>query len=360
MKKILLTGCGGAPTLSFVRSLRDADPKGQKYYLVGTDSNKYSVHRSECDKNYLCPPAKDKKYISYLLEILKKEKIDFMHTQPEIEVYTVGKHRSKILDTGCKLFMPKQKTIAILRDKFKSYEVWSKKKITVPRNILIDDKKDLKNAFKELGNSIWIRETIGAAGKGSLSNPSYDLAKAWIDYRGGWGKTVAAQRLTDQTTTWQSIWQDGTLVAGQGRKRLYWEMSNRTQSGVTGITGTGTIVNNKDLAKLAIKCIKAVDNKPHGIFSVDFTYDKNGVPNPTEINIGKFFTTHHFITRAGCNMPEMMVLLAFNEYQGKYNQINPCQEGFHWIRGMDTQPTLVSEKEIANLEKKFQALFNRI
>jgi carbamoyl-phosphate synthase large subunit len=360
MKKILLTGCGGAPTLSYVRSLRDADPRKEKFFLVGVDADKYTIHRSECDKTYICPFVKDEKYISFILEIIKKEKIDFLHTQPEPEVYMIGKNRNIIEQTGCKLLMPKQETIEILRDKYKSYQAWLAQGITVPRNIKIDNEQDLLNAFKEFNGDLWIRETIGAAGKGALSKPSYELAKAWINYRNGWGITVAAEHLTQKTTTWQSLWYKGKLVVGQGRSRLYWEMSNRTQSGVTGLTGTGKIDNNPNVTELAIKCINAVDESPNGIFSVDFTYDKNGTPNPTEINIGKFFTTHHFITTAGCNMPEIMVQLAFDEYQGKFDIINPCKEDYYWIRGMDVKPVFVTGDELKNKEMEYNEILTNL
>ena len=346
-KNILVTGCGGAPTTNFIRSLRDADSKNERYFIVGIDYDKYTLHRSECDRSYLCPSAKDEAYIGYLVEIIRRENIGFLHTQPEVEVYVVGRQRGVIARTGCRLLMPRQETIELLRDKFLSYEVWARAGIAVPRNIKINTVDDLKRAFAEFGKNIWVRETIGAAGKGSLSSPTYELAKSWIDMRSGWGNTVAAEHLTNRTTTWQSLWENGKLVVGQGRERLYWEAANRAQSGVTGITGTGKIVKDASLAELAMQCIRAADTAPHGIFSVDFTYDRHDVPNPTEINIGKFFTTHHFITRAGCNMPEIMVQLAFGEYRGPYDVINPCKEDLYWVRGVDVRPVMLSENEIA-------------
>ena len=361
MKKILVTGGGGAPTLNFIRSLRDADPKREKYYLVGVDCDEFTIHRSECDKTYICPKANDVKYIPFIKHIISKEKIDFMHTQPEIEVFTVGKNRDEIISLGCKLFMPKQSTIEVLRDKSKSYQVWKSASITVPENIEIYSEADLKKAYDKFGqDNIWIRETIGAAGKGSLSKPDYLFAKMYIESRNGWGKTVAAEHLTSRTTTWQSIWHDGKLVAGQGRERKSWEMGNRTQSGVTGLTGTGEIVNDQAVAELAKKCILAVDKEPNGIFSVDFTYDAKGVPNPTEINIGKFFTTHYFITRTGCNMPAILVDLAFGEYKGEYNMIDPCAAGYLWIRGMDVLPVLVKKDAVKQKKEEYQEILCKL
>ncbi|MFZ2631295.1 MAG: hypothetical protein WA081_01090 [Desulfosalsimonadaceae bacterium] len=360
MVRILATACGGPSTLSFTRSLRDADPTGEKYYIIGTDCDKYNIHRAEVDRAFLCPRATDPSYIPFIKYLIKKENITFLHSQPEIEAFTIGRHRDEISAAGCKLFMPSQNTIELLRDKGKSVKVWKQAGIKVPETIDIFDEGDLKEAFSKFGGNIWIRETVGAAGKGALSRPTYETAQAHINARNIWGKTMAAEHLESDTVTWQSVWSNGRLVVAQGRKRLYWAFGNRAQSGVTGLTGTGVTISDSGLDELAIKCIKAADKTPHGIFSVDFTYDKDGVPNPTEINIAKFFTTHHFITRTGCNMPEILLQLALGEYNGPYDVLNPCKPDMYWIRGIDIVPVLLHKSEIASKEDEFRQILKAI
>ena len=342
MKRILVTGAGGPATNSFVRSLRDAQKRYGVYKIIGVDAGKYNVFRSEADYTYLCPKANDEKYIPFINMIIEKEKIDFIHSQPEIELYELSKHRDEL---KCKHFMPKHEVVEICRDKLASYLVWKDAGIKVPESMRIISNWDLDVAFQRWGD-IWLRDRTGAAGKGSLSRPTLEQAKAHLYARKAWGTTMAADHLTDKTITWQSIWHEGQLVVAQGRRRLYWEFANRAQSGVTGLTGTGVTVNDPELDELAIKCIHAIDEEPHGIFSVDFTFDWDGVPNPTEINIGKFFTTHHFLTRTGCNMPDIFVKLAFGEWEGKCGVLNPCDEEMYWIRGIDTLPKLVSQEEV--------------
>ena len=348
MKRILVTGAGGPATNSFVRSLRDAD---EEYCIIGVDAGKYNIFRAETDCAYLCPKATDEAYIPFINMIVEKEKIDFIHSQPEIELYELSKHRDEL---NCKHFMPKHHIVEICRDKWQSYIAWRDTGIKVPKTMLVEDYTTLSLAFQEFrSGNIWIREITGAAGKGSLSRPSFKHALHQIEERNGYGKTVAAEHLTDKTITWQSIWQEGQLVVAQGRRRLYWEFANRAQSGVTGLTGTGVTVSDPELDELAIKCIHAIDKEPHGIFSVDFTFDWDGVPNPTEINIGKFFTTHHFLTRTGCNMPDIFVMLAFGEYGGDYQILNPCDEEMYWIRGIDTLPKLVSRAEVDAVQDEY-------
>ena len=348
MKRILVTGAGGPATNSFVRSLRDAE---EEYCIIGVDAGKYNLFRAETDCSYLCPKATDEAYIPFINMIIERENIDLIHSQPEIEIYELSKHRDEL---NCKHFMPKHETVEVCRDKMRSNTHWHVEGIKVPESILINDKADLHQAYFWFRKErIWLRDIVGAAGKGSLSRPTFEQALAHINARDGWGNTMISVHLTDKTITWQSIWHDGQLIVAQGRRRLYWEFANRAQSGVTGLTGTGVTVKDSELDELAIRCIHAVDEEPHGIFSVDFTFDWDGVPNPTEINIGKFFTTHHFLTRTGCNMPEIFVKLAFDEYEFKKPSLNPCEEEMYWIRGIDTLPKLVSRAEVDKVQDEY-------
>lgn len=360
MKTILATASGGPSTLSFTRSLRDVDPDRTKYRIIGTDCDAYNIHRSEVDASYLCPKANDPAYIPFLLHLIKRERIDFLHSQPEIEAFTIGKNREAILQSGCRLFMPAQRTIELLRDKWESYRLWREAGIKVPENISLNTEADLKAAFARFGHDIWIRETVGAAGKGSLSRPTYETALNHLNQSKAWGHAVAAEHLSSDTVTWQSIWHDGRLVVAQGRRRHNWAFGNRAQSGVTGLTGVGETFADPELDALAIRCILAADPNPNGIFSVDFTHDLQGVPNPTEINIAKFFTTHHFVTRAGCNMPDILVQLAFGEYCGGYSICNPCKSGMLWIRGIDIEPVLIHRDEVSAKAAEYEQILSSL
>ena len=77
------------------------------------------------------------------------------------------------------------------------------------------------------------------------------------------------------------------------------------------------------------------------------TYDKNGVPNPTEINISRFFTTVRFFTEAGLNMPEIFKNIAlYDEFPEILSVINPLPSGLLWLRGMDISPRLMTEANL--------------
>lgn len=353
IKKILITGSGGTPSTNFIRSLRKS---GERFYFIGVDCNKYYLCRSETNEKYLVPTADNINYIPVLQQIIEETQPDLLYSQPDQEIFVISKNSDKL---NVKTFLPTHNTIELCQDKFKSYEIWKNNNITVPANIIINDISDLKLAFEKFGNPIWIRSIISpGGGKGSFKATNIDIARAWIDYYDGWGNFTAAEYLTNNTTTWQSIWKNGQLIVAQGRQRVYWEFANRSPSGVTGITGAGITISDPIIDNLAQRCILSIDAHPNGIFSVDFTYDKNKIPNPTEINIGRFFTTHLFFTRCGLNMPYIFTKLAFGEELAFQTPIiNPLKPGQVWIRGMDFVPILM---EIDSINEYEMLLNNRI
>lgn len=340
--------------MNFIRSLKKAR---EKFYLLGITCNKYDLCKVKhlVDKRFLVPPANNMDYIPVLKQIIQDARPDFMHVQNDEEVLTVSRHRDEL---GVKTFLPSHEVIAICQDKFRSAQIWAKAGLKVPKTYLIKDEVGLKEAFDKIKSKVWVRAISGAFGKWSLPTQSFDFAKIWIDYYNGWGNFSVAEYLSPESITWLSIWKDGELIVAQGRKRLYWEFSNRSVSGVTGITGTGVTTSDKKLDDLAQKAIFAIDHAPHGIYGVDLTYDQKGIPNPTEINIGRFFTTHQFFTEAGLNMPYIYLKAAFDEKIPRLRRkINPLKDGLAWVRGMDTEPVLTTLKEIKAFE---DVLANRL
>lgn len=349
MSKILIAGAGGAPSEGVINSLL----KGKrKETIIGMGSEPTDLVLSNAEKVFYVPYADSAEYKPLLLKLLVDEKPDLLHFQNDLEIYHASMFRDEIHEIGVKTFMPSHQVIDDCVHKYKTYLLCKDAGVKVPTNLMLNSEDDLKKAFTDLGDSdgkIWLRaSSIGGGGKGSLPTNNFDFAKAWIDKYEGWGDFVAAEMLTPDTVTWLSIWHEGELVVAQTRLRKGWTHGNRTVSGVTGVTKVGQTYSNNLVDDIAINTIKAVTDKPHGIFGVDMTYDKNGIPNPTEINISRFFTTVLFFTQAGLNMPEIFKDLAlYNEFPNLKKKINPLQDGLLWLRGMDTEPKLMTTEEIS-------------
>ena len=340
-KRILISETGGTLTRNVIASLRKSK---EQYYIIGITSHPYEIALSNADESYLVPDARDKAFIPVVNHIAKKTKAQFLHSQHDAVIKVLANNTDRLV---VPTFFPKKETVNACVDKFKSYKLWESAGVPVARSMEISTPEDLKRAFKLFGKTIWIRLKEGGGGAGSLPTSDYSFAKIWIEHFKGWGKFIASEQLSPDSVTWSSIWKNGKLIVAQSRKRLYWLFGNRTISGVTGVTGAAVTVRDRKVDELARRAILAVDPKPDGIFSVDMTYDLKGKLRATEINIGRFFTTIHFFTEAGLNMPDIFVRLAFGEKLPYIARpVNPLPPGLVWVRGMDSRPVLTKDSVI--------------
>lgn len=356
MHKVMITTSGRATALNVESCLRMCDGK---YYLIGVDENEYSLLLSKTDEKYLLPDLNNENYLPVLREVIKETEPDFLYpTHSGDEMIKISENRATL---GVKTFLPPHEQVMIFEDKFKSNKILEENGITVPESMMIENESDLKKAFSKLGSEIWLRATIGTAGKNSIAVKDYDLAVAWINRHEGWGKFMAAEKLTNRMFTWESIWFEGELVASQSRERLYWEYANRSPSGVTGISGGQKAIRDGKLHDLSVKIVKSFTDKPHGIMGIDYVVDKNGVPNPTEIQASRFYTSTHFLAKAGLNFPKMLLdIVLEDKFPEKYPIIDPIHDEPIWIKMMDAEPLMTKESEIDKYKRKLHDTIEKI
>lgn len=349
MAKILVTGAGSAQSNGVVNCLLMDRRVGDE--ILGSGCDPYDLALCRADRKFLTPHSAQPDYREKFLALLAAERPDMVHFQHDRELHTALQFRDEIEALGVKLYVPDWEAIDTCVHKHKSWLKFKAAGIKVPENVLIGNRGDLERAFRELGNSegaIWIRSTsIGGGGKGALPVKDFETAADWIDKADGWGEFAAAQMLTPKTVTWLSLWHEGELVVGQGRRRAGWAHAALSRSGVTGVTRVGETCSDPMVDEIAQKACRAVSARPHGVYGVDMAYDGDGVPNPTEINIARFFTTVEFFAQAGLNMPAIMRDLCL---EGRFPVLkakcNPLPDGLLWLRGMDVPPRLTTREEL--------------
>ena len=353
MKRILLGGAGGAPTNNVVMSLRDG---GSGDHLVGMSSVASDLLLAEVDERHVVPNATDAGYPAALARVIQTRRPDFLHVQHDFEVRAVSRLRGEIAASGVRLYLPDPETVERCVDKGVSAELWRREGVPTPETVLLREPADLSRALERFGGRLWLRATEGGGGRGALpvrQPEELEFARLWVERFGGWGTFTAAELLTDETVTWLSIWFQGDLVVAQTRRRRGWSFGDRTLSGVTGVTRVSETCSDEAVTEVALAAIRAVGDRPHGIFGVDMTYDGDGRPRVTEINIGRFFTTVYFLARAGLNMPQIYRDIAL---EGRFptlaRRVNPLPDGLVWIRGMDVAPLLTNRAELDALEQR--------
>jgi len=349
MKRVLVTGAGGPAGVNFIRSLRSAK---EKFFIAGSDMNKYRIELPDVDKRYLVPANSDPSYIRILNSIIEKNKIEFVHPQPDVEVRFLSDNREKI---NAKVFLPKRDTVRICQDKLETALRWKKAGIPVPESMEVGDEQGLKKAAKEFGYPFWFRATQGAGARGSTQVPNLDVGISWLKYwraRGMTWKFMAQEYLPGQNIAFQSVWNRGEVVCSQARERIEYIYPYLAPSGITGTPAVAKTIVDQEINDIATRCVKCIDSEATGIFCVDLRRNKDGVPCPTEINTGRFFTTSFFFTKAGINMPYIYIKLGFGEPIPKIKQYDIVDEGVYWIRHMDSEPKLIREGDWTS-EKTF-------
>ena len=349
MPKILITGAGSVQSNGVINSLL-RNP-ANKEELIGTGSDPMDLALCKAHKKYLVPYSTSPGYREALLKVLERERPDMIHFQHDLELFEAMRFRGEIASRGVKMFIPDNEVIDTCVYKHKSWLKFKAAGVPVPQNLMIHDEADLKRAFAELKDEdgrIWLRSiSIGAGGKGSFPASNFESASEWIEKNQGWGDFAAAQMLTPDSITWLSIWHEGELIVAQTRRRRGWAHASRSISGITGVTKVGETCSSPQVDEIALSAIKAVTPRPHGIFGVDMTFDKKGIPNPTEINISRFFATILFFTEAGLNMPEMLKdICLYKKFPRLEKKLNPLKDGLLWLRGMDSYPRLTTADEL--------------
>lgn len=337
MKRILVTGAGGSAASNFITSLRLAK---EKFYIIGTDVKPYHLELSNVDKKYLLPLTSDPSYIKKLNSLIKKERIDLVHPQPDPEVLFLSRNRSAIKS---RLFLPSKETIEICQNKISLINLLKQSNVSVGESYLIENEKVLKERLAELLKShkkVWLRAIRGAGSKASLPVNSFGQAKSWILYwkemKGlDYGDFMVTEFLPGKEFAFQSIWQNGKLITSQARERVEYIFGNLTPSGQTSSPSVARTVHRADVNKIATETVLAVDRKATGIFCVDMKENKKGIPCVTEINAGRFFTTSNFFATAGSNMPYYYIRMSFDKKLPKLPSYNPIPENWYWVRMID-------------------------
>lgn len=348
IKRILVAGAGGSAAHNFIESLRISP---EKFYIVGTDCKKYHVELSGADIFYEMPRADDKNYIKMLNKLIKKERIDLVHPQPDVEVKRISDDREKIIDV--KLFLPSKEAIDICQNKFVFNQKITQAGLKVVQSYYIEDKKSLIKAFRRLkkdNEKIWIRAIRGAGSKAALPLTKVEHAVSWIQYwidmKGlTWKDFMISEFLPGKEYAFQSLWKDGEILMSQARERIEYLFGSLMPSGQSSSPSIAKTVNSKKVNEAAFKAILAVDRKASGIYCADIKENKNGNPCVTEINAGRFFTTSNFFSFAGINMPYIYVKIALGEKVNlsKFKPFDNLPPDLYWVRMVDMGYKMIKE-----------------
>lgn len=341
-KRVLLLGSAGSAGINFIKSLQLEN----SVEVVGVDVNKYYLEMVPTKKKYLVTrkAGKEDEYVKKINFIIKKEKIDFVHAQPDSEVKILSDYRKKV---NARTLLPSVEAIDIYQDKWRTFEILEKNNISVPKTYSVKDEESLRNIFSQNKEILWVRSNKGAGGKASLPVKTYEQAATWIKFWIEKGLKITdfsiSEFLPGREISTLMIWHDGKLICSQQKERMEWLQSNVSVSGSGTTTAIQKTVRDDAVNKLCVVTIKAVEERPQGVYVVDAKQNRNNIFCVTEVNPGRFFTTSLFYPTAGVNMPYIYVALGMGLPIPSVKPYNSVEKDIYWIRIADGGPVMVEE-----------------
>ena len=251
------------------------------------------------------------------------------------------------------MFLPSREAIDLASDKLAFAEAMAASGVAVPDAETVAGEADMAEVVERMlmrHPKLWVRARVGAGSRASLPIRSAKQAVAWVRW---WveerGMTASdfmvSEFLGGREFAYQSLWQDGELVAGQARERVEYLYGHLTPSGQTSTPSVARTVAIPEVDELACAAIRALDKEPRGVYCVDIKESSDHRPKVTEINAGRFFTTSNFLAHAGLNMPDMLVRCALGERPPRLGT-SPVAPDLYWIRMVDMPYRLVRGDEL--------------
>ncbi|MFL6244364.1 MAG: hypothetical protein ACJ73V_15225 [Acidimicrobiia bacterium] len=342
MTTVLLLGAGGSAAANVLDALRRASAP---YQVVGADASALKLHLSAADDRLVIPRAGDDDYAAAVVAAIEQYGCDVVHPQPDPDVRAVGKLRDVI---PAATYLPDQSALELAADKLAFASCLRGAAVPVPETTAFSAIDDVGLATAKLlaeHEQVWVRARVGAGARASLPVRRGAQAEAWvrwwIDERGLQASDfMASEFLPGREFAYQSVWQDGELVAGQLRERVEYLYGHLTPSGQTSTPSVARTVDEPRVDQLAQDAIRALDPVPCGAYCVDIKESSEGPAKVTEINAGRFFTTSNFFAAAGLNMPDLLIRCALGERPPRCGS-SPLPADLFWIRMVDMSYALV-------------------
>jgi hypothetical protein len=344
---VLLLGAGGSAAANVLDALRRSQ---RDYFVTGADASPVKLHLSSADERFVIPRADAPGYLEALVVGIQKFRCEIVHPQPDPDVRAVGRLRDQL---PALTYLPSQDALDLAADKLAFAARLRSCGVPIPDSVSFSSRDDVVSGTEQLLNAhetVWVRARTGAGARASLPVRTATQALAWVEWwedeRGlGVNEFMAAERLPGAEFAYQSVWQDGMLIAGQARERVEYLYGHLTPSGQTSTPAVARTVSAPQVDQTAQQAILALDPSPRGVYCVDLKTAADGTVKVTEINAGRFFTTSNFFAAAGLNMPDLLMRCALGEHPTPLPS-SPLPPDLHWIRMVDMGYALVPGDEL--------------
>lgn len=353
--RLLFTNAGYAPGNNLARSLRAGS---EAVFIVGCNDDKFTLKKSDADKNYVVPPADHPEFGQALRWIVKTEELDLVVPTVDSDPDSLSRVRKHLAEY---LLLPATSVLELCRDKYRLIALLRANGIDAPESHEVKDIKHVTRIFRELrGRPLWCRVRDGAGALGALPVRTPEHARSWIRY---WkdmrgvpvSSFMISEYLPGRDFGCQSLWKDGELVLIKTYERLSYLGTGSKPAQVSSVAALAKTVFEPKVVDTCTRAIRLLGAKVSGVFSVDLKENARGVPCITEINAGRFSSATNIFDLVGKhNMAKSFVRLA----KGLPLEIDDSYDAapdWYMVRGIDGAPCIFHASQFSdNIESPWQ------
>jgi biotin carboxylase len=341
VKRLLIPGAGSGASNNLIRSLRAADPP---FFVIGIDSDRFSLKRSTADRNYLAPPTNQADFLPALRRIVDEERVDLVLPVTDDDVATFSRFARWL---GRRLFLPAGATIARCQDKYALNVLLQSRGIPVPVTYAVKSLRGLDTLFRKFPrrSRVWCRIRRGGGAIGAVPVRTADEARDWIKCWSairGVSPTLftLSEFLPGRDFACQSVWREGELRLVKTGERLAYFGTGSQPGAVSSVATLTKTVNEPRVAEICTAAVRAVDPRASGVFSIDLKENERGVACITEINAGRLSSGTNILDLAGKhNMAVTYARLGLGE-SVRFAQAYDVAEDCYMLRDLDTLPSV--------------------
>lgn len=349
---ILLLGADGNAGQNYAKNV------SSKHVVYGTGLNRWHILASEnIQMSYNLSGTTPPEKFQDIVEIIETHDIDFIHAQPDGEVYWLINNQEELekrigrkLTTGhdfntWKLMSDKSRFADHLKEIFPTL-AFSVPATLVNRGVQFDDIRDAGAGM------VWCRSIIGSGSKYAMPCSSVSELEYWASYVNEHHAVeiehlMVSPYLPGNEYAVQTFFWNGELIHLGARQRVEHVFAAQMASGQSSSPSVAVSVVDERVTQAALDSIYAFGT-PHGIYCVDLREDIYGNPVPTEINYGRYFTTSTFMASIGMNTPLKELDIFKRGYAIKEDfHIDDIEAGYYWIRQMDKTPYLTKVRSFS-------------
>ena len=289
---LMLSCVGGATSAILLQQLRQNGIF--EYRLIGIDSQGPGRSSAQLDAFHIVPNGSDSDYLDRLLEIVDKEKVEFILPGSDEEALAMARGREQLLHAGARPMISSDETLALIADKAATYKCLAEQGIAVPEYTLVEDVDALSAATQDYGypqRTVVCKPASGRGGRGLHILVGQDGPADWLG-AGKREKRIELQEYGEKAMgnmvqgptlvmpSMQAPAYDADIVAQEGNASL---IVVRQRMNPAGIPFEGNrIMANSEVQEYCRTVAKALGLD--AVHDVDLMTDVDGAVQVLEVN----------------------------------------------------------------------------